>query len=138
VDVKSLSSAVAVYHMQFHSCPPDTLRSTDARFEMSEALVHYLGSAMDVRGRQVGPFMDFRDDSLTDEDGDGFREFRDSWGNPILYARTRRAEDQPRLYHIVSAGPDGKLGGTITPKVGYEPAKTPEGRELEKDNITSF
>lgn len=42
--------------------------------------------------------------------------------------------DEP--FDVVSAGPDGVLGGAMVPGTGYVPAATPEGAAYEQDNVT--
>lgn len=144
VDVKILTMALAAYQRELGAYPPDDITGVGGSTEhgMNEALVFYLGRKH-VKGYNCyGPYMEFRKAHVTDDDNDGFKEFRDPWGNLFLYAENKSHKTptgmNPESFDLVSPGPDGELGGTISPATGYVPAATPEGKAREKDNITNW
>jgi len=135
-----------LYHADFGAYPPDDITAAGGSAENAsgEALVHYLGQVQRKEGHAFGPYMEFSEDRLTDSDEDGFKEFRDPWGGPWLYAQrppspdAAEADATSRGYDIASPGPDGLLGGQMVPGKGYVPATTPEGKAAEADNVTSW
>jgi len=138
---RDLFDALSRYNDDLGHYPPDTMSApgSTSDLEMSECLVHFLGGAREVDGKTYGPYMSFPEAALTDDDGDGFREFRDGWSNPFLYAtrtapKERSGKDVVYVY-IVSAGADGILGGVIKPSHGYVAAGTPKARDHEQDNV---
>jgi hypothetical protein len=122
--------------------PPDdiTVMGGSARLGGSEVLVHHLMRRFMTKAGMCGPYVSVRDDRLSDEDGDGFEEFRDPWGGVYVYAQRTPApgETPPRFFDIASPGPDGVLGGTMVPGKGYVPATTPAGKAVEEDNVTNW
>ena len=112
--------------------PAHDLRSaTDDAGELSnEFLTYYLGRRLRHGANFLGPYMEFSERRLEDDDGDGFPVYRDPWRGFYHYVRN----DAERSFVLVSPGPDGELGGTITPGTGFE--ETDAGKA--KDNVTSW
>jgi len=142
-EVACLAVALDNYERSFGAYPPDTMpeATCSAEHQASEVLVRYLTTAIGIGELRCGPYYDGVPDArLTDSDSDGFRELRDPWGGTYLYAlkdiQGKVLTVNDRFYDIVSAGPDGELGGTMVPGTGYVPAATPEGKASEQDNIT--
>ena len=107
---------------------------------MNEVLVYYLTRPQTTaKGVLVNPFMGLGPGRLIDADGDGFMEFLDPWGGLYLYAENASHKKptgmNPASFDLVSPGPDGVLGGTITPASGYVPATTPGGITAGADDI---
>ena len=130
--------------MEHGAYPPDDITLVGGSTEngMGEAPVFFLGTGQEKYGRRFGPYLEFESKHLTDKDGDGFRELRDPWGNLFLYAENKSHEKptgmNPKSYDLVSPGPDGELGGTISPATGYVPAATDAGKARERDNIANW
>lgn len=142
-EVSRLALALDSYERDFGAYPPDIMPegACSAEHQMSEVLTQYLTTTIALDQRKYGPYYEgFSEACLTDADSDGFPEFRDPWGGPFLYARKnlrgKALTVNDRFYDIVSAGPDGQLGGTMVSGTGYVPANTPEGKASEQDNIT--
>ena len=141
--IKAFEIAITRYYLDVGTHLPDdiTLVGGSAENGMSEVLVHYLSRTQVKGGRSFGPYIELEKARLTDEDNDGFQEYRGPWGNLFLYAENKSHEKptgmNPKSFDLVSPGPDGELGGTISPATGYVPATTPAGKAQEKDNITN-
>ena len=109
---------------------------------MSEVLVHYLARSHSKDGCVYGPYVQIAEAQLADRHDDDFPEYNDPWGNMYLYAENKSHEKptgmNPKSFDLVSPGPDGELGGTISPATGYVPATTPAGKAREKDNIANW
>ncbi len=144
LDIATLTMALNYYQKELSAYPPDGIAAAGGSGEhgANEALVFYLGRKHKVGANYYGPYMEFKKERLTDEDADGFREFRDPWGGLYLYAENASHATPTGMnaesFDIVSAGRDGELGGTISPATGYVPATTREGRAREKDNVTNW
>ncbi|MHC4504602.1 MAG: prepilin-type N-terminal cleavage/methylation domain-containing protein [Planctomycetota bacterium] len=143
-EIDALSSALEVYRLQLGSYPSDDITRVGGSPANgpSEVLVYYLHRRLPKGANRYGPYMKFKAAKLVDSDGDGFPEYCDPYGNPYVYAEN--ASDRPPggvnpgSFDIVSRGPDGVLGGTISPATGYVPATSPAGKAQEKDNITNW
>jgi len=139
-DITALEMGLAAYRQHLGAYPPDDVGS--GANGMNEALVYHLCRKLTRGMNTYGPFAEIGEDRLRDSEGDGFRELRDPWGNLYQYAENASHSTptgaNPRSYDIVSPGPDGEFGGTISPETGYVPADTPEGKAAEADNVTSW
>lgn len=144
VEIQTLGANLDLHRNQLGAYPPDdiTLVGGSAENGTSEALVYYLRRKLKKGGNTYGPYMEFKKARLEDRDGDGFPEYSDPYGNPYVYADNASEATptgmRPRSYDLASPGPDGELGGTISPATGYVPAASPAGKAQEKDNITSW
>ncbi|MHC4504601.1 MAG: hypothetical protein ACYTFI_14955 [Planctomycetota bacterium] len=142
--IKVFEIAIGRYREDLGAYPPDdiTLASGSAENGMSEVLVQYLARPCLKDGCVYGPYMLFEEARLTDQDDDGFQEYRDPWGYLFLYAENASHKAptgmNPKSFDLVSPGPDGELGGSIGPATGYVPATTPAGKAREKDNIANW
>lgn len=144
VEIDAFISALDMYRRQLGSYPSDdiTLVGGSAANGPSEVLVYYLHRKLPKGANTYGPFMKLKAARLVDRDGDGFPEYCDPYGSPYVYAEN--ASDKPPggmnpgSFDLVSRGPDGVLGGSISPATGYVPATTPAGKGQEKDNITNW
>jgi hypothetical protein len=144
--VKCLAVSLDHYVKDLGEYPPEDIVviGGSAEHGMSEALVHYLGQPLSLKGKTQIEYFRMRDTLLTDEDTDGFKEYRDPWGGAWFYAREALAPGAtqsgkaPRFFDIASPGPDGKLGGQMVPGKGYVPATTAEGKAAEADNVTNW
>jgi hypothetical protein len=138
-----ITIALQVYLRDFGAYPPDDITIVGGSSENgpSEVIVYYLCRRHKKGLNLYGPYMEFRKDSLTDEDNDGFEEVRDPLRNLYLYTENashkKPTGKNPKSYDLVNPGPDGELGGTISPATGYVPATTPAGKAQEKDNVTN-
>ena len=143
-EIHALTSALDMYRRQLGSYPSDdiTLVGGSPANGPSEVLVYYLHRRLPKGVNTYGPFMEFKGARLVDSDGDGFPEYCDPYGNPYVYAEN--ASDRPPggvnrgSFDLASSGPDGQLGGTISPATGYVPAAAAAGKAQEKDNITNW
>ncbi len=142
-DLAELSTAITRYREDLGAYPPDdiTLAGGSAENGMSEVLVHYLARSHQKDGCVYGPYVHIAKDQLADRHDDDFPEYNDPWGNLYLYAENASHEKptgmNPKSFDLVSPGPDGELGGTISPATGYVPATSNEGKAQEKDNVTN-
>jgi hypothetical protein len=57
---------------------------------------------------------------------------------PQYSSLTKPTGMNPKSFDLVSPGPDGELGGTISPGTGYVPATTRRGKARQKDNVTNW
>ncbi len=154
VDIRTMTMALAAYQRELGRYPPDSVAgngiwSVDADYTnendaraSNEALVYYLGRKH-VKGANVyGPYMEFKESRLADRDGNDYEEYLDSFGRYYLYAENKSVQNPNGTgegrnvgsYDIVSAGRDGRLGGTMSAAKGYEVADVPE----QRDNITNW
>ncbi len=141
-DVQTFRISLDAYYRDLGAYPPDDVESVGGATEYgtNEVIHYYLGRKHLVNENFYGPYASFKESRLTDEDQDGFPEYRDPRGCLYLYVRR---EDWPqggasRGYDLVNAGPDGILGGRMVPGKGYVPATSPEGKAAEADNITNW
>jgi hypothetical protein len=143
VELTAITAALGMYRTDYGAYPPDDITIVGGSPEngMSEVIVYYLCRTHQKDGRPLGPYMVFRKQSLTDADKDGFEEARDLLGNLYLYAENashkKPTGKNPKTYDLVDPGPDGELGGTISPATGYVPATSAEGKAQGKDNVTN-
>jgi ferric-dicitrate binding protein FerR (iron transport regulator) len=72
-ETRDIAFALEAYRQDFGSYPPDTIAGgkCSPELQMSEAIVHYLGTVQVVEGREYGPYWSFRPPRLVDSDGDG-------------------------------------------------------------------
>ena len=142
VDITTFAMGLATYQRDLGAYPPDDITSAGGSAEdgANEVIHYYLGRKHVVGVHFYGPYVTFKVIRLTDEDADGFLEYRDPWGGVYVYAQRTPApnENPPRFFDIASPGPDGVLGGTMVPGTGYVPATTPAGKAAEADNVTNW
>ncbi|MHC4253393.1 MAG: hypothetical protein ACYS9X_30110 [Planctomycetota bacterium] len=142
VDIMTFAMGLAAYHRDFGAYPPDDMTAIGGSAEdgANEVIFCYLGRKHRVGESFYGPYVTFKPRQLTDEDSDGFQEYRDPWGGVYVYAQRTPApgEKPPRFFDIASPGPDGGLGGRMVPGKGYVPATSPAGKAAEADNVTNW
>jgi prepilin-type N-terminal cleavage/methylation domain-containing protein len=145
-DIQAIGVGLAAYRRDFGSYPPDFgmgAGGPDGVYgEMNETMVYYLGSKL-VRGLNTyGPYVQFKESKLTDEDNDGFHEYRDPYGNLYIYAENASQANpvghNQKTYDLVSPGEDGLLGGTISKDTGYVDATMEPFLAQERDNISNW
>jgi hypothetical protein len=139
--LSSLARAIEFYRTGLGRYPSDdiVLAGGSAEHGTNEVIHYYLREHSD--GEHIfGPYFGFKEEHLTDADGDGLLEYRDPWDGVYVYAHRTPAPNEipPRFFDIASPGPDGKLGGRMVPGKGYVPATTPAGKAAEADNVTNW
>jgi len=123
--LSNLQVALADYHHDFGVYPPD--RGDGDMDKCSETLYFYLsGEGVDASKdnlraelrssrRDTKVYFDFKEEYLSDYDGDGYWEVIDAWGQPWIYVvtgGTRQPYHHPESYDLYSVGPDGRTGRT--------------------------
>jgi prepilin-type N-terminal cleavage/methylation domain-containing protein len=155
VEISNLCSALEAYRKDLKEYPPDAIPG-ESQADSNEALVYWLGRKQKRGLNTYGPYMEFKRSRLTDADGDGFQEYRDTFDNLYLYAEneSQTAKNErdgltnpevgtnPRTFDLVSPGPDGALGGTITTAGGFvaNPAAdaNSDGKPDAEDDVYSW
>jgi general secretion pathway protein G len=130
VDIQTFTMGLAAYKRDLGSYPPAdiTLVGGSATHGLNEVLYYYLGRKHLKGANFYGPYVTFKTRRLADVDGDGIKEYQDTFGTYYEYAVNPTGG-----YDIVSPGPDGRLGGTIDAVDGYVPT---EDDPFGKDDIT--
>jgi len=146
VDIESIGVGLAAYNRDFGVYPPDT----DTRFAgglvgSNECLVYYLGRRLRKGLNTYGPYVEFKEAKLQDSNNNGYDEYKDPFTTPYYYAENRSdpsntSTHNPRGYDLVSAGPDGELGGGMSPSTGYVDAGSGDvqGLKGQADNISNW
>ena len=143
-DIEIIEIGLAKYRQDWGAYPPDDIVPIGGSAEngTNEALVYHLCRKVVAGVNTYGPYSQIGEGRFGDSDGDGFRELRDPCGGLYRYAENAShaapTGANPRSFDIVSPGPDGELGGTMSPATGYVPAATPEAKKLERDNVTNW
>lgn len=148
-DIESFVMALSMYYKDLGAYPPDNAipeTSWDAgqtpEHRANEALVYHLTRKLKKGLNWYGPYIQLKKERLSDDDGDGYEEYKDPFGNLYLYAENASFPDcegrNPSSYVIISKGEDGKLGGTFDIVHGYRDATTDQGKLEESDNITNW
>jgi type II secretory pathway pseudopilin PulG len=116
-----IMAALETYRKDFGAYPPETFSASNG----SEVLHHYLCRRMQAGEIHYGPYIE--NVAAGDLDGNGIPELNTIWGRDYIYVALADG-----TIWVIDRGPDGFLGGTVSPEKGF----VPDGSDANGDGVT--